>query len=652
MFGMMTTGEAHAQSAAEGPFTGTDTIPSESVIFTASSASEYIIDLLETNRLWSPAGDTIKLSLARLIDHYHEPFDSVRTRLSGFDYDSIKLKHIEIARHDTLLLKWLNDSTFIIDTVDLEKEPLIIQKTVIHKVIYTSGFLPESRMPETGPLTDTLLQERDTLLQEKDILPQEKDTLLHKRDTLLVEQDTLTEVSIDSVFLEKKGIQMHQIKKEGIVPPIIPPGSNKSASFFPDSGKIILSDTLRAIVAEGDSPFHIVPGEKMPDSLRYAVETLLSHTFRRDSILLFFHDVKDQKTPFWLTTGEDDLYRYWVKNYRNDSITIWMGNPSKYDITLILEEDLRVKRMEKEEAVDIPITLVKPDTSLAEVKPLEEIPVYWDYDFSSSFALNQTYFSNWSKGGENSLSSLLDIKGKARYTNTEAQTQWTNSGRLNYGTIITEQHGLRTNTDLLELNSKYNKVIRKKIDLSAIFYMKNQIAKGYNYPNDSVVVSKFLNPGTFTVGLGFEYKPFKNTLLNFSPLSYKNTFVLDTANIDQTAHGIESDKRARQEMGGQLLIQNETNILNDLKISNTLRLFSNYLNKPQNIDVDWEINFDQRINWYFSVILNLHIIYDNDVLFPVLDENDQPVLLPDGSKKKVPKMQFKQFLGLSFLFNF
>ncbi len=223
---------------------------------------------------------------------------------------------------------------------------------------------------------------------------------------------------------------------------------------------------------------------------------------------------------------------------------------------------------------------------------------------------------------------------------------------MQYANIITQENGIRTNNDRLELNSQYNKVMRKKLNFSALFYFKTQIARGYNYPNDSVVVSKFLNPGTFTIGLGVEYVPFKNTTINFSMLSYKNTFVLDTANIDQTAHGIASDRKARQEIGGQLLVKNQLSLMDDLNIANTLRLFSNYIDKPQNIDVDWEINVEKRINWYFSVVMNLHMIYDDDIRFPVLNENDQPVLLPDGSVRKAPKLQLKEFLGLSLLFKF
>jgi hypothetical protein len=68
--------------------------------------------------------------------------------------------------------------------------------------------------------------------------------------------------------------------------------------------------------------------------------------------------------------------------------------------------------------------------------------------------------------------------------------------------------------------------------------------------------------------------------------------------------------------------------------------------------VDWEMLLDRKINWFFTIRLNLHLIYDDDVRFTVLDAEDQPVLNPDGSEKKVAKAQFKEFLGLSLLFQF
>lgn len=670
-----------ALSEADPALPLTDTVPlirdsvfENPIVFTPESASAYMVNLLGTENLWSPIGDTMRLSFSRLIDHFREPFDSVESRLKRFDFDSIQPRPVDLVKNDTLPLRWLNDSTVIVDTIRLEKEPFIVQKTIIKKVIDTvdAAFIydlpdikrlfgdPEYQMDSIFMSQDSTSQVRDTtssgeelLFQKRKLIEQRRDSLQKKRGLMVFEQDTVIKVYIDTLFLASKNIQIHQVDHNRITPPFLPPDSPKTVRFLPDSSKIIRSETERVLIPEGRSPFYIVPNEKMPDSLRTAVETMLSHTAQRDSILLYFNGIRGQKTPFWLTAGTDDLYRYWVKNYKNDSITIWMGNPSKQDITMILEQDVDVNRLDKVVVEDLPITEVRPARSLAKVEPLKEIPVYWDYSFSSSFALNQTFLSNWAKGGEDSFSNMLDIKGEAKHTNKEEKTEWTNSFRLKYGSTITPEYGLRTNTDMFNLNSQYNKVMLEKIDFSAVFFMKNQIARGYKYPNDSaVLVSKFLNPASFTIGAGLEYKPFKKTTLNFSVLSYKNTFVLDTTRIDQTRHGIEADKRVRQEMGGQLLVKNSISLYDGLDVSNTVRLFANYLNKPQNIDVDWEISVEQKINWYFTVLLNLHFIYDDDIRFPVLDQNDQPILMPDGSERKEPRLQFKEFLGVTLSFKF
>ena len=126
--------------------------------------------------------------------------------------------------------------------------------------------------------------------------------------------------------------------------------------------------------------------------------------------------------------------------------------------------------------------------------------------------------------------------------------------------------------------------------------------------------------------------------------------MLDTAQIDQTSHGIAPDKRSNQKLGTQILIMSKVNPFEDMTITNKIRLFSNYLDKPQNIDVDWEFLLTQKISWFFSIRLNLHLIYDDEVKFTVYDEADNPVLLPDGSEKKVAMAQFKEFIGLSLLF--
>lgn len=606
-----------------------DSLSSEEIILTPASASNYIIDLLDIESLWKPGSDSIKIPLTRLIDQYTEAYNSMENRLSKTNYNPTSFRKVDTLENDTLFIRWLNDSTFFIDTIVLGKEPLFVQKTVVKKI------------------TDSIVLINDSIVGAG----QSGDRTIRVRDTIISKDDIVFDVIIDTALLKSKNVQLYQIRNKKIVPKIFSEGSKKTYFFLPDDSKLIISKPVQLIVADNNSPFNIVPNEKLPDSLSVAVQTLLSYTGHRDSIPLYLNNIEGLSTPFWLTLGDDELQRYWIKNQKDDSVSLWMGNPDKSNITLILEEDIHVERIEKETVDDVPFTMATPLDKLANVEPLKEIPVFWDFDFSSSFSLSQNYLSNWAKGGENSLSSIVDIKGQAKYTNKESKTEWISNGRLKYGSIITNENGLRKNTDILELDSKYNKTIRKKIDFSALYHMNSQIAKGFNYPNDSteVLVSKFFNPGTFTIGVGVEYKPIKKSSINFSVLSYKNTFVLDTDTIDQTNHGIEKDKRAKQEMGGQILIKSELSLFDDLKINNSLRLFSNYLEKPQNIDVEWEMNLEKQISMYFTILLNVHMIYDDDIHTPVLDKNKNPVLLPDDSVKKAPQLQLKQFLGLTFL---
>jgi len=592
--------------------------------FSVASAWDYINRAAESKPLWRTNGDSVRIDLVRLLHHTSEPYDSIRAQLSRMDFQSFAVTMEEQSITDSLAVRWLNDSTFIIDSVG-----------------WSLNLLLKDEIELQYPVDFSTLVFSDSILDENGML-----------DSTLFIPDTIQVTVIDTAALESLNLPMHQYSNQEIIPPLDDLRYHGEPRILPDSSFIVFTDTKFRWIANQESPFHILSGKHQLDSLHFAVETLLDFNERRDSTKLVINDMYGKKMPLWITNGSNISNRFWIKNYRNDSITIWIGNPATNELSLLLEDDIDVNRLMKEETDHLPKRLQEPDRSLAKMSLLVPDPIFWNYELSSAFTFNQTYLSNWTKGGESSIATMLDVLGIATYNNTEANTQLINSMRIKFGTLITGEKGLRKNDDLIEINSKFNRNASGKIGLSASFYMKNQIAKGYNYPNDSVVVSKFLNPGSLTVGLGAEYKPFKHTNINIAPLSYKNTFVLDTALIDQTKYGIDQDKKAKQELGTQIVLLNRFTPMEDLEFVSRLRLFSNYLNHPENIDIDWEMILDKKINWFFTIRLNLHIIYDDDIRFSVLDANDQPVLKPDGSEKKVPKTQFREFVGLSLLFKF
>ncbi|MCK4879495.1 MAG: DUF3078 domain-containing protein [Bacteroidales bacterium] len=596
--------------------------------FSTPAAWVYVDHVVNTNTLWQSQQDPVRDALRRLLDHSMEPFDSIRSRLIKENFSLVEVHTGDPHISDSIELRWLNDSTFLVDPRGWSSELYLKKETrLIYPVDTTNRTLP------VIPIDTTVLSDSSAISV-----------------TPLPVPDTDIITLIDTSAIESLGITMHSYLDYQITPSL--DIAERTGLMTADRSRVLYY--LPGVIwkASEDSPFKIMEGEHQLDSLQYAVNKLLEFTNERDSTILWVNDMYGSKSPFWLSRGDDEAYRFWVKNYNNDSITIWIGNPAPNEISLMLEDDVSINRLMKEEIHYLPEFVKMPERSLVSMAMLEAEPIYWNYAFGSAFTLNQTYLTNWTKGGESSFSTMIDLLGQATYNNKKANSQWINTMRLKFGTLSTDEKGFSKNHDLFEINSKFNRNAWGKIGMSASFYMKNQLAKGYDFPNDSVPVSKFLNPATLTVGLGFEYKPFKNTTINMAPLSYKNTFVLDTALIDQTKHGIEEGFRSKQEMGTQIVINNKISPFKDLTFINRIRLFSNYLDHPQNVDVDWELIMDQKINWFFTIRLNLHLIYDDDIRFTVLDSEGAPILLPDGSEKKVAKTQFKEFIGLSLQFKF
>lgn len=595
---------------------------SQDSIFDASAAWMYLDQAVQNEDLWRDHSDSVVDALQRLLDHTREPYDSISQFLRANDYSKVGMQKGKPVIIETIDVRWINDSVFVLDPHAWNPDLYLKEEQRLSYPVDLS----------TPALSDTI-PDQSVMLDSTLFLP-----------------DTTHVMLIDTAALVELGIKIYSYSDSLVSPPLSEHAPGKLAWLSTDQNKVYYALPASTWIADKTSPFYILSDERQLDSLQMAINTLLNFNLERDSSLILIDDMLGQEIPYWLTSGRDETFRFWVKNFKNDSLTLWVGNPGRNKISLIMEDDINLNRMMKEELNYLPNFLQEPPRLLKEMSLLEAEPIYWDYEMSNLFGLSQTYLSNWTKGGESTLSTTLDISGKATYNNKEAKTQWINLARWKYGTIWTKEKGSRVNNDQFEIDSKYNMNAWGKIGMSSSFYGKTQIAKGYNYPNDSIAVSKFMNPGTITVGIGAEYKPFEKTTINMAPLSYKTTFVLDTFNIDQTRHGIDEDKRAKREFGFQLVFTNEVKPYKDLTMINRMRLFSNYLYKPQNIDIDWEMILEQRISWFFSIRLNLHMIYDDDVRFPVYDEDGNTITLPDGSTREAAKPQFKEFLGLTLSF--
>ncbi len=402
-----------------------------------------------------------------------------------------------------------------------------------------------------------------------------------------------------------------------------------------------------------DTLFFSFRNRTLSDSIRAAVGVLLENFEDRDSSIINFTGITDKEYQFWLNSKSEKVIRFWLKNDLNDSVTVWIGNPSRNTIGLYLEHGVSFRRPSMQGNVSEARINVEPqdNTKLVDIRKIITKTQYWKFRTEASFALNQGLVTNWVKGGENSIATALDITWFADYSNKPMLLSSNHFARIKYGLIKTGDDKVRKNIDLIETNSKLNHKAFGKFDFSGILLFKTQLSPGYNYPNEDPV-SKFMNPAIITLGFGLDYKPDKLTSINFSPLSYKATFVPDTANIDQTKFGVAADRRSKHEPGASFMITNEFRPVKNMVITNRLQLFTNYVNNPQNIDVDWEMIFQTNLNWFTDIRLNTHLIFDDDTRTLVFDKDKNPVMGNDGIQKKTARVQFKELLGLSFIFRF
>ena len=271
-------------------------------------------------------------------------------------------------------------------------------------------------------------------------------------------------------------------------------------------------------------------------------------------------------------------------------------------------------------------------------------PKFWKCGIMNQLGFSQVALSNWAAGGSNSLAFNAYINATANYN--KGNVSWENRLQTAYGFIESAKDGHRKSDDRLIIDSKFGYRTVKDLYMSATFNFSSQFTPGYDYPSgeNARLVSRFLAPGYFKLGLGMEYKKGTWLSLNFSPLTAGATVVTDEDL--RKKYGNEIDEEIRYQLGAQLNLRNNFTIAKTFKISSALTLFSDYKYKPKNLQVKWDFLAELQINKYFSTILNINMIYDDNVKNIEKDE------ITGLDVIRGPKLQTMEMLSVAFTYTF
>ena len=271
------------------------------------------------------------------------------------------------------------------------------------------------------------------------------------------------------------------------------------------------------------------------------------------------------------------------------------------------------------------------------------------------FSLNlaQTSLTNWAAGGQNSFAVNGLLSTFANYKRNK--TVWVNSLDIGYGLLKQGGTGYRKTDDKFDFLSKYGYEAVKNFYYAALFNFKTQMAPGYKYADSgNEKISDHFSPAYLILALGLDYKPNDHISAFIAPLTGKLTIVTDQTLSDAGAFGVKLGKKSLSEFGGYIRtiytrndFKNE--LLKNVIFTTKIDLFSNYLDKPQNIVVNWETLIAFKVNKFISANINTQLIYDDKIKVPG-DRNKNGTI--ESGETIGSLVQFKEILGVGFSYNF
>jgi len=267
---------------------------------------------------------------------------------------------------------------------------------------------------------------------------------------------------------------------------------------------------------------------------------------------------------------------------------------------------------------------------------------------SGVFSLNmaQASFTNWAAGGQNSvaLNGLINLAANLK----NEKSAWDNALTIGYGKMRQKGNDLGwvKTDDRIDFQSKYGQKASEKWFYSGLMSFRTQMDNGYNYPDTENKISDLLAPAYLLFSVGMDYKPNPQFSVFLSPLTSKNTIVMDEELSAIGAFGVEPGKKFRPELGAYANIAyKKDEIVKNVNFLTKLDLFTNYLKNPQNIDISWEALLVMKVNEFISATVNTHLLYDDDILIKIDEGNE-------GEPVMGKRAQFKEVIGVGFTYKF
>ena len=261
----------------------------------------------------------------------------------------------------------------------------------------------------------------------------------------------------------------------------------------------------------------------------------------------------------------------------------------------------------------------------------------WRNSGKTAFLINQTAFSNWISGGENSVAATLSVDYNLNYY----KNGWS------WDTKMVGSFGVNKNSDSkffkkiddrIEINSVMGKKFIDEFSFSSFLNFKTQFAKGFKYSTNEdgyetrIEKTRLFSPAYIQLGVGVYWKKNNSFWVNFAPITGRliiasKKFTNDL-NQGEEYFGIPRGQNSRFELGASISVFHKFDFVENVVLEQRVNLYSDYLYKADNVDLDYTLSAFMKINDYLSTTLVIQCLYDDNA---------------------IKKLQLREVFGLAFV---
>ncbi len=308
----------------------------------------------------------------------------------------------------------------------------------------------------------------------------------------------------------------------------------------------------------------------------------------------------------------------YIKKYKSVFLYPWMAVLLLISLSFSQSGDDIFKDLEKRKKTAKTIVTKKYD---------EKIENGWNPRLATRILLTQSSYSNWTRGGENSLAWALNLDGLLLYK--KDKLFWTNELKTAFGQSQLGSQGIRKTNDRFQMESTLSLHLRKYLTPFVSGLVQTQLAPGYKYTKISgtddeirIKISGFWDPAFLYQSAGLSVLPVKGFGVRLG-LAAREIFT-------RKFHEYSDNRWYSVNSGMELVADLNRRLLDRTRVKSNLRMFSSFDNFLR-VNMVWESELLLEFNRLFSANLKVNLYYEPDITL---------------------KMQIHEILGIGIRYDF